>query len=92
MSENTQTALEVRLVRIENKLDHIIALDEERRAGIQREFTRVNTSLNDHETRLRGMDDVLIALKTHSGWQQAGQAGLTLIAAAIAAWLGASAR
>lgn len=87
-----QTVLEARLARMENKLDTLIALDEERRAGVRAAFSRAEKALAEHETRLRAADEALTALKTQSGMRQAGQAALTLLAAAVAAWLGASAR
>ena len=86
------TVLEVRLARIEGKLDHILALEEERRAGVRAEFSQVAKVLTDHETRLRAAQEGLVALKSGAGLRQAGQAALTLLASALAAWLGASAR
>lgn len=42
----------------------------------------------DHENRLRRMDDEVIGMRSTGSLLQAGQALLTLIASAIAAWLG----
>jgi hypothetical protein len=44
--------------------------------------------IDDHEKRIRIVDDSVISNKTTTTLIQAGQAALTLIAAAIAAWLG----
>lgn len=53
---------------------------------LQIEANRTNTS--DQEARIRKIDDAVISYKTSSTIIQAGQAALTLIAVAIAAWLG----
>ena len=81
-------SIEYRLHHLDAELNHHKKLETERLNLIksQIESNRLNTS--DQETRIRKIDDAVISIKTSTTITQAGQAALTLIAAAIAAWLG----
>ena len=85
-------SIDARLKRIEQDLEHHQTLEEEKLINIKAEASQLRELIKDHENRIRNVDDSVISLKTTSGLFQAGQVGLTLIAAAIAAWLGSSAR
>lgn len=80
--------IDARLKRLETSLEHYQALDKEKLDFIRSEITHLRTDLTDHENRIRTMDDTVISFKTTATLMQAGQATLTLIAAAVAAWLG----
>ena len=69
-------------------LQHHKDLEAERLNLLQTQIDILKTANKDQEDRLRKVDDIVISLKTSSTIKQAGQAALTLIAAAIAAWLG----
>lgn len=81
-------SIENRLSNLSAELDHHKRLESEKLnlLKLQIEANRLNTS--DQETRIRKIDDSVISNKTSTTIIQAGQAALTLIAAAIAAWLG----
>jgi hypothetical protein len=55
---------------------------------IRNQLQEIQSDVDDHENRIRTIDDAVISGKTTSTLIQAGQAALTLIASAIAAWLG----
>jgi hypothetical protein len=55
---------------------------------IRNQLQEIQSDVADHENRIRTIDDAVISGKTTSTLIQAGQAALTLIASAIAAWLG----
>ena len=55
---------------------------------MQAQIDLLKQNNQDQENRIRKIDDLVISLKTSTTIIQAGQAALTLIAAAIAAWLG----
>jgi len=81
-------SIDARLKRLEADLCHHQMLEEEKLANLNRELHHMRDLLDDHEKRVRSVDDAVITLKTATSLAQAGQAALTLIAAAIAAWLG----
>jgi IS30 family transposase len=80
--------IDARLKRLEASIDHYQSLDAERLNLVKAEISQIKISVNDHETRIRTVDDAVISLKTTSTLFQAGQVTLTLIAASVAAWLG----
>ncbi|MDO9546624.1 MAG: hypothetical protein Q7J07_07740 [Pelolinea sp.] len=84
-------SIETRLQNLNSELTHHQKLETERLnlIKLQIETNRNNTA--DQETRIRKIDDAVISNKTSTTIIQAGQAALTLIAAAIAAWLGGKA-
>ena len=81
-------SIEARFQRIETNLNHHSTLDAEKLNQVKSDLSTLKTTINDHESRIRIVDDSVIANKTTTTLIQAGQAALTLIAAAIAAWLG----
>jgi len=81
-------SIDARLKRLEADLCHHQTLEAEKLANLGHELQHLRAGLDDHEKRVRSVDDAVIALKAATSLAQAGQAGLTLIAAAIAAWLG----
>lgn len=80
--------IDARLKRLETSLEHYQALDREKLDFTRSEITKLKDDLKDHEARLRSMDDIVTTQKTYQTIATAGQAALTLIASAIAAWLG----
>lgn len=81
-------SIESRFQRIEKDLSHHNSLEAEKLAHIQSQISGINEMLKDHESRIRTIDDSVISSNISAKLMQAGQAALTLIAAAIAAWLG----
>jgi prefoldin subunit 5 len=81
-------SIESRFQRIEATINHHSTLETEKQNQIKTDISALRTCMNDHETRIRTIDDAVIANKTSTTLIQAGQAALTLIAASIAAWLG----
>ncbi len=81
-------SIESRFRRIEKELDHHNNLDAEKMNFIKSPLQHIQTDVIDHENRIRAIDDAVIANKSTATLIQAGQAALTLIASAIAAWLG----
>lgn len=81
-------SLESRFQRIEKDLNHHEELETEKLQQIKADIQAVKRIMDDHEKRIRTVDDSVISTKTTTTLIQAGQAALTLIAAAIAAWLG----
>jgi CRISPR/Cas system-associated exonuclease Cas4 (RecB family) len=69
-------------------LQHHKEIEAERINLLQAQIDLLKQDHQDQEQRIRKMDDIVISLKTSDSIKQAGQAALTLIAAAIAAWLG----
>ena len=69
-------------------LQHHKEIEIERLNLLQAQIDLLKSNNEDQEKRIRKMDDLVISLKTSSTIRQAGQAALTLIASAIAAWLG----
>ena len=88
--QRLKDSLESRFQRIEKELKHHELLETEKLQQIRSDITTSRRLLDDHEQRIRTVDDAVISNKTSTTLIQAGQAGLTLIAAAIAAWLGAT--
>ena len=81
-------SIEARFQRIETNLNHHSTLDAEKLNQVKSDISGIKTTMSDHENRIRIVDDSVISNKTTTTLIQAGQAALTLIAAAIAAWLG----
>ena len=81
-------SIESRFQRIEKELKHHEQLETEKLKAVRSTLDGVRTEMKDHENRIRKIDDLVISNKTTTTIFQAGQAGLTLVAAAIAAWLG----
>jgi hypothetical protein len=80
--------IESRFQRIEATINHHSTLESEKQNQIKSGISDLKKCLDDHENRIRTIDDAVIANKTTTTLIQAGQAALTLIAASIAAWLG----
>jgi len=81
-------SIDSRFKRIEAEISHNQTLEAERMIAIRTSMDLIRADVADHEARIRTVDDSVISSKTTAGLIQAGQAALTLIAAAIAAWLG----
>ena len=79
---------DARLKRLEVSLQHYQELDREKLEFTRAEIAQIKKILEDHETRIRTMDDSVTTQKSYQTIATAGQAALTLIASAIAAWLG----
>lgn len=88
--QRLRDSLESRFQRFEKELHHHRELEAERLQQIHAEQQATRRMLEDHEQRIRTVDDSVISNKTSTTLIQACQAALTLIAAAIAAWLGGS--
>lgn len=80
--------IDARLKRLEVSLQHYQELDREKLEFTRAEIAQLRKQLDDHEARIRSMDDTVTTQKTLQTIIAAGQAALTLIASAIAAWLG----
>ena len=81
-------SIESRFRRIEKELEHHDKLETEKMNFIRNQLQEIQSDVADHENRIRTIDDAVISGKTTTTLIQAGQAALTLIASAIAAWLG----
>ena len=81
-------SIESRFRRIEKELEHHDRLETEKMNFIRNQLQEIQSDVADHENRIRTIDDAVISNKTTTTLIQAGQAALTLIASAIAAWLG----
>jgi predicted phage gp36 major capsid-like protein len=81
-------SIESRFRRIERELEHHDKLETEKMNFIRNQLQEIQNDVADHENRIRTIDDAVISGKTTTTLIQAGQAALTLIASAIAAWLG----
>ena len=81
-------SIENRLQQISSELDHHKKLEAERLNLLKLQIEANHSISTDQETRIRKIDDSVISNKTSTTIIQAGQAALTLITAAIAAWLG----
>ena len=77
-----------RLKQQTDALQHHKEIEVERMNLLQAQIDILKAANKDQEDRLRKVDDAVIQLKTSSTIRQAGQAAVSLIAAAIAAWLG----
>jgi len=80
-------SIENRLQHISAELEHHKNLEAERLNLLKAQINANRLNTSDQETRIRKIDDAVIAYKTSTTIIQAGQAALTLITAAIAAWL-----
>ena len=81
-------SIESRFRRIEKDLNHHAELEAEKLTHVRSQIQSMDKILEDHENRIRVVDDAVISSRTSATIIQAGQAALTLIAAALAAWLG----
>lgn len=81
-------SIESRFQRIEKELQHHEELENQKIKAIWSNLEGIKKDMQDHENRIRKIDDLVITNKTTTTIFQAGQAALSLIAAAIAAWLG----
>jgi predicted phosphoribosyltransferase len=88
--QRLKDSLESRFQRIEKELNHHEELEAEKLQQLRADLQSSRRLLDDHEQRIRCVDDAVVTGKTSTTLLQAGQAALTLIAAAIAAWMGAS--
>lgn len=86
--ERLRDNLLARFERDESALAHHAELDAQHFKALWSAIERLEKIQGDHEARLRRVDDAVTALRSAGSLLQAGQAALTLIAAAIAAWLG----
>ena len=80
--------IEGRLLNISQQLDHNKKLEVERLNLLKLQIDSNRAVNSDHETRIRSITDAVIQNQSKQSIFQAGQAALTLIAAAIAAYLG----
>jgi hypothetical protein len=77
-----------RLQQVSSELEHHKTLEIERLNLLRLQIKSNHDQTKDQEDRIRKIDDAVFSNKTMTTLIQAGQAALTLIAAAIAAWLG----
>ncbi len=80
--------IEARFHRIESLQSHSSELNSEKLAQIHSELVEIRKILDDHEARIRKVDDAVISQRSSSTMMQAGQVALTILASAIAAYLG----
>lgn len=80
--------IEARFHKIERQQAHAVDLNAEKLAQIHSQLNQIQKMLDDHEERIRTMDDAVIAQRSSTTIMQAGQVALTIIASAIAAYLG----
>lgn len=80
--------IEARFQKLERQQAHEVVLNAEKLAQIHNELLQIHKMLDDHEHRIRKVDDAVIAQRSISTIMQALQAALTLVASAIAAYLG----
>lgn len=80
--------IDAHLDKIETRINHTCALNDERAKHIREDLTDIKSAVKDHEARIRSAHDIATSLTTRASIQQAGQVALTLVASAIAAWLG----
>jgi hypothetical protein len=80
--------IESRFQQIESNASHEKELNEQRFQMIRSDAELKSKTLDDHEQRLRLVTDSVTGLRTAGSLAQAAQAGLSLILAALAAWLG----
>jgi predicted Holliday junction resolvase-like endonuclease len=81
-------SIESRFQKVEANLKNHAELETEKLNQVKTDILSTKKAVEDHENRIRIVDDSVISNKTTTTLIQAGQAALTLIAAAIAAWLG----
>ncbi len=80
--------IEARFHKIEHQQSHDVAINSEKLAQIQHQLAQIQKTLDDHENRIRTVDDAVIAQRSAATIMQAVQVALTIIASAIAAYLG----
>jgi len=80
--------IEARFHKIERQQAHDVDLNTEKLAQIHSQLVQIQKMLDDHEERIRTVDDAVIAQRSSATIMQAGQVALTIIASAIAAYLG----
>lgn len=80
--------IEARFHKIERQQAHDVDLNAEKLAHTHSQLVQIQKMLDDHEERIRTMDDAVIAQRSSATIMQAGQVALTIIASAIAAYLG----
>ena len=78
------------LKAIMSELEHHKKLEIERMNLIKTQLKSMNDILDDHENRLRAVTEQVLSNKISTSFYMVGQAALTIIASAIAAWLGSS--
>lgn len=80
--------IEARFQKIERQQSHQADLSTEKLAQIHTQLNQIQKILDDHENRIRTVDDAVIAQRSSTTIMQAVQVALTIIASAIAAYLG----
>jgi len=80
--------IEARFHKIERQQVHDVDLNAEKLSQIHNQLVQIQKMLDDHEERIRTVDDAVIAQRSSATIIQAGQVALTIIASAIAAYLG----
>ena len=80
--------IEARFHKIERQQSHDVAINAEKLTQLQHQLTQIQKTLDDHENRIRTVDDAVIAQRSATTIMQALQVALTIIASAIAAYLG----
>jgi gas vesicle protein len=80
--------IEARFHKIERQQSHEVDLNAEKLAQIHNQLDQIQKMLDDHEERIRTVDDAVIAQRSSTTIMQAVQVALTIIASAIAAYLG----
>jgi len=80
--------IEARFHKIERQQVHDVDLNAEKLSQIHNQLVQIQKMLDDHEERIRTVDDAVIAQRSSTTIMQAVQVALTIIASAIAAYLG----
>ncbi len=80
--------IEARFQKIERQQSHQADLSAEKLAQIHAQLGQIQKILDDHENRIRTVDDAVITQRSSTTIMQAVQVALTIIASAIAAYLG----
>ena len=80
--------IESRFKRVEREISHNQELQREKNEFIRSSLSLLNEHDQDFEERIRELSKAVTTHKTTLSISQALQAGLTLVAAALAAWLG----
>lgn len=80
--------IEARFQKIERQQSHQADLSAEKLAQIHAQLNQIQKILDDHENRIRTVDDAVITQRSSTTIMQAVQVALTIIASAIAAYLG----
>ena len=80
--------IESRFKRVETQILYNQELQKEKNAFMHSSLNLLNEHDRDFEERIRELSKAVTTHKTSLSISQALQAGLTLVAAAVAAWLG----